>query len=239
MSPREAEALKERGNSHFKKGEFDLAVNLYSHAIQQNASNPLLYTNRANARLKLKLWEEVIDDCLRSLDLLRENMKAFYFLGQAQLELNHPNEALSSALTAYELCSKSPQQTSSAFAIASFVLRCKRAKWDLRERDRIHRRHELLGELETKLDDDRKRDLATIEARRARGEIGTVTAEEESKAAGDIFEIKVNELRNSFAISDPQHLEKRVSFFIMHAECRAVHDSRVTLTRTSRKYQNI
>jgi len=76
-----AEQLKEQGNAHFKKGEYEDAIKFYSQAIQHNANNPLLYTNRANARLKLKLWQDVIDDCLRSIELMQENMKAFYFLG--------------------------------------------------------------------------------------------------------------------------------------------------------------
>jgi len=82
MPPAQAERLKEEGNNHYKNGEYVKAIRLYSMAIQQNASNPLLYTNRANARIKLRLWQEVIDDCLRSIELMRDNMKAFYFLGQ-------------------------------------------------------------------------------------------------------------------------------------------------------------
>lgn len=83
MSAHLAEQLKQKGNSHFNEGEFEKAVVFYSQAIQQYSLNPLLYTNRANARLKLSLWQEVIDDCLRSIDLEHENnMKAYYFLGR-------------------------------------------------------------------------------------------------------------------------------------------------------------
>lgn len=74
--------LKQKGNEHFKKGEWQEAETCYSQAIQKNSSNPLLYTNRANARLKLELWQEVIDDCLRSIDLMRDNMKAYFYLGR-------------------------------------------------------------------------------------------------------------------------------------------------------------
>jgi STIP1 family protein 1 len=77
-----AEQLKQKGNDHFRKGEYDSAVALYSQAIQKDSRNPLLFTNRANARLKLGLWHDVIDDCLKSIDILRENMKGYYFLGQ-------------------------------------------------------------------------------------------------------------------------------------------------------------
>lgn len=76
-----AEQLKTSGNKCFKNGDYEGAEGLYSQAIQKNAANPLLFTNRANARLKLEKWDGVIDDCIRSIELLKENMKAFFYLG--------------------------------------------------------------------------------------------------------------------------------------------------------------
>lgn len=75
-----AEQLKQEGNRHFKAGEYADAADFYGKAIQKNSGNPLLYTNRANARLKLHQWQLVIDDCLRSIDLLKDNMKAYFYL---------------------------------------------------------------------------------------------------------------------------------------------------------------
>lgn len=76
-----AEQLKNAGNKCFKAGDYQEAESLYSQAIQKNSGNPLLFTNRANARLKLEKWEGVIDDCIRSIELLKDNMKAFFYLG--------------------------------------------------------------------------------------------------------------------------------------------------------------
>jgi tetratricopeptide (TPR) repeat protein len=76
-----AEQLKNSGNKCFKNGDYEAAEGLYSQAIQKNSANPLLFTNRANARLKLEKWEGVIDDCIRSIELLKDNMKAFFYLG--------------------------------------------------------------------------------------------------------------------------------------------------------------
>lgn len=81
MSAHLAEQLKEKGNAHFKKGEYDSAELCYSQAVQKNPSNHLIFTNRANARLKLERWEDAVDDCLRSIELRKDNMKAFYQLG--------------------------------------------------------------------------------------------------------------------------------------------------------------
>ena len=64
-------------------GEYDSAIAFYSQAIQKESRNPQLFTNRAMARLKLGLWQDVIDDCLKSIEILRDpNMKAFYYLGE-------------------------------------------------------------------------------------------------------------------------------------------------------------
>ena len=225
MAAHLAEQLKEKGNLHFKRGEYEEAISLYSQAISKNPSNPLLYTNRANARLKVKQWEEVISDCLHSIELLQDNMKAFYFLAQAQLELNHPNEALSSAMRAYEMCCNSPAQTSSAFHISAFVLKCKRAKWELRERERLRGRSHLLRELEEALDTSRDKELRDIESKLQTGEMGEVAASEEEEAIEKEHLAKIKELRTIFANADPNNMTKRevpdylvddISFEIMH-----------------------
>src|SRR5579871_4401594 len=209
MAAHLAEQLKEKGNLHFKQGEYEDAISLYSQAISKNPSNPLLYTNRANARLKVKQWDEVISDCLHSIELLQENMKAFYFLAQAQLELHHPNEALSSAMRAYELCSNSPAQTSSAFHISAFVLKCKRAKWELRERERLRGRSHLLRELEEALDASRDKELRDIEGKLNTGEMGQVAASEEREAVEKEHFTKIKELRTIFANADPSNMARR------------------------------
>jgi len=220
-----AEQLKNQGNKHFKDGEYEQAEALYGQAIQKNSKNPLLFTNRANARLKLEKWESVIDDCIRSIELMKDNMKAFFYLAQAQLSINHPNEALSSALMAYELCTSSPQQTSNAATISALVLKCKKAKWDIRERERIRRRADLLCDLEAILETQWKKEQDEIEAKIESGEIGRVEGQEEKAERRTEWEKKQSDLRSAFFLSDPQNLEKRevpdylvdgITFEIMH-----------------------
>lgn len=129
---------------------------------------------------------------------------------QAQLAINHPNEALTSALTAYELCIKSTAQTSSAATISALVLSCKKRKWEVRETERLRRRNELLAELELHIETGMKRELSEIDERAERGEMGTIEAEEERQATQETWGKKVEDLRTAFAVSDPEHLSKRV-----------------------------
>jgi STIP1 family protein 1 len=90
-----ADALKEQGNAAFKNGDFALAEEFYTQAVQKFSRNPLLFTNRANARLKLQRWEGAVNDCLKSIEISNanasaggvgkgraQNHKAYYFLGE-------------------------------------------------------------------------------------------------------------------------------------------------------------
>lgn len=62
---------------------------LYGHAIQKNSNSPILFTNRANARLKLGKYNAVIDDCIRSIEVSKDNLKAYYFLGTTSFEISN------------------------------------------------------------------------------------------------------------------------------------------------------
>jgi STIP1 family protein 1 len=84
MSAAAADALKEQGNKAFKDGDFTAAEEFYTQAVQRFSRNPLLFTNRANARLKLQRWEGAVNDCLKSIEISgrSQNHKAYYFLGK-------------------------------------------------------------------------------------------------------------------------------------------------------------
>jgi tetratricopeptide (TPR) repeat protein len=84
MAQAAADALKEQGNKAFKEGDYAAAEELYTQACQRFSRNPLLFTNRANARLKLQRWEGAVNDCLKSIEISgrAQNHKAYYFLGE-------------------------------------------------------------------------------------------------------------------------------------------------------------
>jgi hypothetical protein len=110
---------------------------------------------------------------------------------------------------AYELCTTSAQQTSNAATISALVLKCKKAKWDIRERERIRRRGDLLSDIEAMLETDFKRDADEIEARIEHGQVSRIEGHEEKQERKTEFEKKRDDLRTAFAISDPAHQQKR------------------------------
>ena len=179
-------------------------------SIEKDPSNPKLFTNRAMTRVRLESWNDCIDDCLKSIEIEPGNMKGYYYLAQAQLALNHPNEALNSALTAYEECLRT--NSSSTNNVSSLVLQAKMKKWEAKERDRIRRRSALLAELEDGLGKVEQYELHNLKSRVMKGEVGNVEAAEEKEEIEENARKKIEELRTVFAISDPENLQRRVFF---------------------------
>lgn len=138
---------------------------------------------------------------------------------------------------AYELCTKSDKQTNNAATISALVLKCKKAKWDIRERERIRRRADLLAELEIKLEEDYKKEIFDIEERIAASEVGNVEGHEEKEERKKEWETKVNDLRTAFAVSDPSNLEKREvpDYLVDGITFEIMHDP--VVTRNGRSYE--
>lgn len=176
--------------------------------MQKDPSNPKLFTNRAMCRLKLQLWDACIDDCIKSIELEPGNMKGYYYLAQAQLALHHPNEALNSAMTAYEECLKT--SSSSTRNVSTLVLQAKKEKWEAKERDRIRRQSELLEEIVTGLGRVAKHELYMLQLRTERDELGEDEAIEEKQEIELSSRKKIEEVQNVFGLANPALLKKRV-----------------------------
>lgn len=65
---KEANALKDKGNDCLKRGLYKSANKYYSDALEECKDMLPLYTNRALARIRLEMWQEVVDDCTRVLE---------------------------------------------------------------------------------------------------------------------------------------------------------------------------
>ncbi|MBN3277190.1 TTC12 protein, partial [Polyodon spathula] len=58
-----AKALKEMGNEAFAKGDYETAVQRYSEGLEKLRDMQVLYTNRAQAYIKLEKYKEAVNDC--------------------------------------------------------------------------------------------------------------------------------------------------------------------------------
>lgn len=58
------------------------AIEAYTSAISGDATSDVLYCNRAACHLALGSWLEAVTDCGRALKHNKENVKAYYRLGE-------------------------------------------------------------------------------------------------------------------------------------------------------------
>ncbi|NXH29449.1 TTC12 protein, partial [Myiagra hebetior] len=84
-----ANALKEKGNEAFREGDFGLAIQRYTEGLERLRDKQELYTNRAQAFLKLHEYEKAISDCEWALKCNKNCLKAYFLMGKAHLALQH------------------------------------------------------------------------------------------------------------------------------------------------------
>ncbi|KAI2639761.1 hypothetical protein GGS26DRAFT_283325 [Hypomontagnella submonticulosa] len=74
------ERMKEEGNTDYKSGRWQAAFDKYSAALEvdpaNRGTNSKLYQNRALCRIKLKQYDEAIEDCDRAISLDASYLKA-------------------------------------------------------------------------------------------------------------------------------------------------------------------
>lgn len=102
---RDAAAEKERGTAFYKKRQFDDAISAYSKALELDANNMSLYTNRAAAKLEKGDVDGCIADCKKAIEEnsnrnLRTDFKiiarAYGRMGNAYMKVEDYDNAIES-----------------------------------------------------------------------------------------------------------------------------------------------
>ncbi|KAG8434448.1 hypothetical protein GDO86_012716 [Hymenochirus boettgeri] len=88
-----ATALKDLGNKAFSRGDYDTAVKHYSEGLEKLRDMQVLYTNRAQAYIKLSKFQDAIVDCEWALKCDEKCAKAHVHMGKAYLGLKNYSEA--------------------------------------------------------------------------------------------------------------------------------------------------
>lgn len=109
------------------------------------------------ARLKLEIWDSVVSDCESCLGLTSDNLKAHYYLSQAQLALKDYDSALTNAQKAHQLCVQTGDK--SLAAITAQVLRAKKDRWDWMEKRRTREARHLENEVIELMEKEREQAL--------------------------------------------------------------------------------
>lgn len=100
---KQAEQYRNLGNESFKRNFLESAIEYYTKAIECNPDNVEYHTNRALCYKKQGRWKEVASDVREALNIDEDSVKAHYYLGQALLHLDQPQEGLKKLLKAKTL----------------------------------------------------------------------------------------------------------------------------------------
>lgn len=79
--------FKDEGNTFIKEKDYHKAVELYTKAIELDATVSIFFSNRAFARLKLDNFQTALDDCNAAIKLDNNNIKAYHRRGLSKVGL--------------------------------------------------------------------------------------------------------------------------------------------------------
>ncbi|XP_057472528.1 E3 ubiquitin-protein ligase CHIP-like isoform X1 [Actinidia eriantha] len=102
-SAKQAEQLRQDGNTYFKKERFGAAIDAYTEAITLCPNIPVYWTNRALCHRKRNDWNRVEEDCRRAIQLDHSSFKAHYMLGLALQQRHEYTEGVKELERAMDL----------------------------------------------------------------------------------------------------------------------------------------
>ena len=94
LEAKKANEYKEMGNEAFRKGQFPKAVEWYTSALMVKDDQATLYTNRAQALIKIGKFYDASHDCRKAIKLKPDFIKAYIHLSKALKELGEFQEAI-------------------------------------------------------------------------------------------------------------------------------------------------
>ncbi|KAM8961135.1 E3 ubiquitin-protein ligase CHIP [Pelodytes ibericus] len=221
-----AQELKEQGNRLFVARKYQEAVSSYSKAISRNPSVAVYYTNRALCYLKMQHLDKALADCKLALELDCQSVKAHFFLGQCQMELENYDEAIGNLQRAYNLSKE--QRLNFGDDIPSALRIAKKKRWNNIEERRINQENELhsyltkliLAEKERELEETKRKqeEEDNVEENRSRVQLANVASKHDKHLAemDELFS-QVDEKRKKRDI--PDYLCGKISFELMREPC--------------------
>ncbi|KAK6937865.1 hypothetical protein RJ641_031373 [Dillenia turbinata] len=100
---KQAEQLRQDGNTYFKKDRFGAAIDAYTEAITLCPNVAVYWTNRALCHRRRNDWKRVEEDSRKAIELDSSSVKAHYLLGLALLQRKEYPEGVKQLEKALEL----------------------------------------------------------------------------------------------------------------------------------------
>nr|XP_020862411.1 E3 ubiquitin-protein ligase CHIP isoform X1 [Phascolarctos cinereus] len=169
--------------------------------------------------------DKALADCKHALELDSQSVKAHFFLGQCQLEMENYDEAIANLQRAYNLAKE--QRLNFGDDIPSALRIAKKKRWNSIEERRIHQENELHAYLTKLIMAERERELEECQRSqeedsgdesRNRAQQASIEAKHD-KYLADMDELfsQVDEKRKKRDI--PDYLCGKISFELMREPC--------------------
>merc|ERR1712137_1316703 len=89
LKKEEALEMKTKGTAHYKKKEFDAALECYSKAFDMDPENMVFLSNRAAVHLEMKNYEECRKDCEESIKIGRAARADYSLIAKAYVRIGN------------------------------------------------------------------------------------------------------------------------------------------------------
>lgn len=198
----DAEKHKLQGNIFFKRQQYEEAIHEYSTAIIKNPQNTIYYTNRALCHIRLKKFDDAINDCKKAIAIDKNSYKGNYLLGQAIIESsNSParlNEAIKALRITYDQSVKQKKDDSNE--IAKVILKARKKKYEVEGSRKVVENSDLMDYLIQLMENDRQNKIADIKSDISKSEedvnndIEYINYEQDQR---------IQNLKNTFLKADP------------------------------------
>ncbi|KAI6661075.1 Serine/threonine-protein phosphatase 5 [Oopsacas minuta] len=93
-SKQEAESYKTKANEQFKDKKFNDAIQNYTEAIKLDSTNPIYYSNRSMAYLRVESFGYALEDASKAIELDNKYTKAYYRRASSNMALGKFKKAL-------------------------------------------------------------------------------------------------------------------------------------------------
>nr|ADE76424.1 unknown [Picea sitchensis] len=140
---KQAEILKQDGNTYFKKDRLGAAIEAYTQAITLCPNVTVYWTNRALCHRKRDDWEKVEADCRKALELDVNSVKAHYMLGLALLQHKQYADGVKQLEKALELGRGANPSSYMVEEIWQELAKAKYLEWESTSRLRLQKQQEL------------------------------------------------------------------------------------------------
>lgn len=227
---------EERAIDAFAIGDYTVAINFYSLAINKDPNNSSLYSSRARAfyhrvqqldisQANGKSWKKILDDCTIALNKNSNNYDALYYRGLYEIELKKEfTTGLEILIDAYKRSlghAKAFKHYSLPQEIYQNILKTRILVKEREIELNLQHSHPLFSKLMSRLEGEYHTEIQkaaglSLQSRKDKVSRLSLLYHQETKDLIRIFSNSSNHALNKYTLEPPDHLTDPISLTIFH-----------------------